>query len=136
MSINKVIVLGHVGQIKVSNTGSGDKVFSTSIAHNVRYKKRDTGELIESTTWVDVVAFGKTANTLAEYVSKGDKLYIEGEITKDKWTDNNGSERISQKVRINSFEFCGRSNREATTERQDPATQKPEEEDLNDDIPF
>jgi single-strand DNA-binding protein len=108
-------------------TSSGDMVASFSLA----YTKKRKGE--ESTTWFRCTAFGKTAEIVERYVSKGAPLLIEGEITSRKYTDKNGLEKESWDVAVNNLVLLGsKRDGEAPSKPSAPASA----ENFDDDIPF
>ena len=86
-SVNKVTLLGNVGKAPEAKAlPSGAMVANFSIATSYRYKAK-SGEWQESTEWHNVVAYGKLADIIREYVGKGSKLYVEGRLTTRSWED-------------------------------------------------
>jgi single-strand DNA-binding protein len=95
-SVNKVILLGNVGQPpEVKSSGNGTLRASVSLATNERRKVGDNWE--DFTEWHRVVFFGRLAEIVRDYVRKGSKLFIEGKLRTHKW-DENGSTRYSTNV--------------------------------------
>jgi single-strand DNA-binding protein len=95
MSVNKVILIGHVGKDPEVKYGpSGTAVCRFSVATNESFKDK-TGEQQKRTEWHSVVCFGKLAEVCGEYLTKSKQVYIEGSIRSGKWQDQNGNERKS-----------------------------------------
>jgi single-strand DNA-binding protein len=93
-SVNKVILLGNVGkdpEIKV--LPSGQPVANFSIATSDRYKDQQ-GNFQDRTEWHNVVAYGKLADIIRDYVKKGNKLYIEGRLTTRSWDDKETNKKV------------------------------------------
>jgi single-strand DNA-binding protein len=93
MSVNKVILIGHVGKDPEVKYGpSGTAVCRFSVATNETFKDK-TGEQQKRTEWHSVVCFGKLAEVCGEYLAKSKQVYIEGTIRSHKWEDRDGHER-------------------------------------------
>jgi single-strand DNA-binding protein len=91
--VNKVILLGNVGRDpEVRSTGNGQSVASFSLATSRRWKDRD-GNKQEQTEWHNVVAWGKLADVVAKYVTKGLRVFIEGRIETKSWDDKTSGEK-------------------------------------------
>lgn len=102
--INKVILIGNLGQDpEVKYMPSGDAVANISIATSESWKDKNTGEKKEKTEWHRVAIFGKTAEIAGEYLRKGSKVYIEGQLQTRKWQDQNGQDRYTTEVVIRPF---------------------------------
>lgn len=138
MSINKVILLGRLGQDpKISNLQNGNKIASFNVATSESWKDKATGEKKERTEWHSVVIFNSGLVGLAEkYLVKGDQIYIEGQLQTRKWEDSNGVEKYKTEVVLQNFN----SNMQLLGGKKEQAEQafdEPQAEyDLNDDIPF
>ena len=104
-SVNKVILIGNVGQDpEIRSFQTGGKVCNLSIATSERWKDRETKEQKERTQWHRVVVFNEPLINLIEmYVKKGSKLYIEGQLETRKWTDASGQEKYSTEVVLRAF---------------------------------
>ena len=93
-SVNKVILLGNVGkdpEIKV--LPSGQPVANFSVATSDRFKDQQ-GNFQDRTEWHNVVAYGKLADIIRDYVKKGNKLYIEGRLTTRSWDDKETNKKV------------------------------------------
>ncbi len=92
LNINKAIIAGHVGSVKIQHTSGGDAVLNLSVATNKRWKDKDE-KINIYTQWHRVVVFGKLATAVKDFVKKGTAIYIEGEIRHRKWQDKDGVDR-------------------------------------------
>ena len=104
-SVNKVIIIGNLGRDpEVRTMQSGDKVANFSVATSERWKDRNSGEMQERTEWHRVVIFGRTAEIAEQYLRKGSKVYIEGQLQTRKWEDNQtGQERYTTEIVIRPY---------------------------------
>jgi single-strand DNA-binding protein len=104
-SVNKVILIGNLGNDpEVKSMNSGDRVCNLSIATSERWKDRSTGERQERTQWHRVVIFNQPLVSLAEqYLRKGSKVYLEGQLETRKWTDQSGVEKYSTEVVLRPY---------------------------------
>jgi len=97
--INKVILIGNLGnEPDVRYTQSGDAVANISLATSESWKDRDTGEAKERTEWHRVVFFGKLAEIVKQYLHKGSKVYVEGQLRTRKWQAPDGQDRYTTEV--------------------------------------
>lgn len=103
-SVNKVILVGNLGKDpEIRNMQSGDRVANLALATSERWKDRD-GNRQEKTEWHRVVIFVQPLVSLAEqYLNKGSKIYIEGQLETRKWTDQNGQEKYTTEVVLRPF---------------------------------
>jgi len=104
-SVNKVILVGNLGaDPEVRNLPSGGKVVNLSIATSENWKDKNTGEKKEKTEWHRVVIFGDGLTRVAEqYLKKGSKVYIEGQLQTRKWQDQSGADKYSTEVVLQGF---------------------------------
>ena len=99
MNVNKAILVGRVGSDPVVRETRGGTVCNVSLATNSGYGDK------EKTDWHKVTFFGKLADTVNEYVVKGQELYIEGRISYGKYTDKDGIEKYSTDIIANSMQM-------------------------------
>ncbi len=105
---NKVQLIGHVGQEpEIKNLEGGKKVASFSIATNDSYTN-DKGEKVEQTEWHKVIAWGKTAEIIEKYVTKGKEIAIEGKLTHRSYDDKNGEKRYVTEIVTNELVLLGK----------------------------
>lgn len=104
-SINKVILIGNVGQDpEIRSFQTGGKVCNLSIATSERWRDRESNEQKERTQWHRVVVFNENlVNLIEKYVNKGSKLYIEGQLETRKWTDSSGVDKYATEVVLRNF---------------------------------
>ena len=108
MSVNKVILLGRVGNDPdVKFMPSGNAVVNISIATNRKFKNQDSGSYEDKTEWHRVVIVNKPAETIGQYVRKGQQLYVEGRLQTRKWQDKDGVEKYSTDIISDNFTFVG-----------------------------
>jgi single-strand DNA-binding protein len=132
MSVNKFIGIGNLGRDpEMRFMPNGNAVCNFSIAISERYKDKVSGDMKEITEWVNIVMFGKLAEIAGEYLKKGSKVYVEGKLKTEKYTDKNGVEKFSTKVVAEKMDML-------STRTEGAAQSKPPEpEPFNeDDIPF
>jgi len=104
-SVNKVILVGNLGNDpEVRNLPSGGKVVNLSVATSERWRDRNTGEQREKTEWHRVVIFSEGLARVAEqYLKKGSKVYLEGQLQTRKWQDQSGQDKYSTEVVLQNF---------------------------------
>jgi len=104
---NRVILAGNVTRdLEEQYTPTGIAVSETGLAVNRQYKDK------EETAFVDLIFWGKSAETVCKYVHKGDPILIEGRLTQDRWQAKDGSKRSKLRVTVERFEFLrGRQDR-------------------------
>ncbi|MEN0652426.1 MULTISPECIES: single-stranded DNA-binding protein [Hyphobacterium] len=104
-SVNKVILVGNLGKDpEVRAMNSGDKVASFSIATSETWRDKNSGERREKTEWHNVVIFDQNIVKVAEnYLKKGSKVYVEGQLQTRKWQDRDGNDRYTTEVVLQRF---------------------------------
>src|SRR6201990_2726818 len=104
-SVNKVILVGNLGKDpEVRRLNSGEPVVNLSLATSESWRDKATGERKEKTEWHRVVIFNEGLAKIAEqYLKKGAKVYIEGQLQTRKWTDQQGVEKYSTEVVLQGF---------------------------------
>ena len=102
--INKVILVGNLGQNpEVSFMPSGGAVANITIATSESWRDKQTGEQKEKTEWHRVVLFGKLAEVAGEYLKKGSKVYIEGQLQTRKWQNQQGQDQYTTEVVVQGY---------------------------------
>lgn len=104
-SVNKVILVGNLGKDpEVRSMQTGDRVCNLTIATSESWKDRNSGERREKTEWHRVVIFNQALVGIAEqYLRKGSKIYIEGQLETRKWTDQSGVEKYTTEVVLRPY---------------------------------
>lgn len=107
MSVNKAILIGRLGKDPELRFTSGGKAVCTfSLATSERWSAAD-GQKNESTTWHNIVAWGKQAEVIKEYLAKGREVYIEGRIANRSYDDKDGNKKYISEVVVQNFQFIG-----------------------------
>lgn len=106
--INKVILVGHLGQDpEVKYMPSGKAVANVSIATTDQWKDKDSGEMRDRTEWHRVVFFNRLAEIVGEYLRKGAQVYVEGRLQTRKWQDQNGQDRYTTEIVASEMQMLG-----------------------------
>ena len=99
-SLNKVILIGNLGKDpEIRYTQGGDPIANFSLATNESWTDK-SGQKQERTEWHRVEVFGKPAQVVRDYLTKGRQVYIEGSIRYDEWTDKDGNKQKMTKIRV------------------------------------
>lgn len=149
-SVNKVFLLGNVGKDPdIRATGGGTTVASFSLATSERTKDQ-SGNWTDRTEWHNLVAYGKLAEIIRDYVKKGGKLFVEGRIQTRSWDDkNSGEKKYRTEIIVNELSLLsgrgegdgGGYNRSSSTSYDQRSPAPTDElvqstEITDDDIPF
>jgi single-strand DNA-binding protein len=104
-SVNKVILIGNLGaDPEVRNTQDGRPIVNLRVATSENWRDKSTGERREKTEWHRVVIFNEGLCRIAEqYLKKGSKVYLEGQLQTRKWQDQSGQDRYSTEVVLQGF---------------------------------
>jgi single-strand DNA-binding protein len=146
-SVNKVILMGNLGRDpEVRRLNSGDPVVSLSIATSESWRDKASGERKERTEWHRVVIYNENLGKVAEqYLRKGSKVYLEGQLQTRKFNDKDGNEKFTTEVVLTRFRGELVLLDRADGDRSDrPAPAMPgagesrsfQRDDLDDEIPF
>ena len=119
-TVNKVFIIGRLGQEpQIRYMPNGTAVLSISIATNDGYKDSQTGQFIDNTEWHNVTIFGKKAEIVTQYRTKGDLLMIEGRLRTQKWQDKaTGQDRYKTDIVANEIELIGQSSEQVQQQPQ------------------
>jgi single-strand DNA-binding protein len=134
-SVNKCILVGNLGRDpEVRTFQNGGRVANLSLATSESWKDKDSGERKERTEWHRVVVFNEGLVKVCEnYLRKGSKVYLEGQVETRKFTDNSGAERFTTEIVLRPF----RSEIVMLGDKQESAPQEPAGGgDLDDEISF
>jgi single-strand DNA-binding protein len=140
-SFNRVLLMGNLTRNpEIRYTPSGTAVADLGLAVNENFKNK-AGETVEQTCFVDVVVWGRQAETAAEYLQKGSPVFVEGRLQLDQWENQQGEKRSKLRVRADRVQFLGAPGKgteysaaPAVSAPQTPASPVPEADD--DDVPF
>lgn len=120
---------------QLSYLPSQTAVVDFGLAINWKWKSK-SGEDKDETCFVDCRAFGRTAENLNKYMNKGDPLFVEGRLTFDSWTTQDGSKRSKHRVTIESFQFLGSAEKAKPEANPKYSGGDVEGQTPNGDIPF
>ena len=142
-TLNKVMLIGHLGdEVKIHRFEDGGCVGRFPLATNETYMNKQTNERVSNTEWHNIVLRNKAAEICEKYLSKGDKVYIEGRINTRKWQDDKGNDRYSTEINCTEFTFLSNKNEIPTqTDSSSSVSEKKVESPANpveetDDLPF
>ncbi len=128
-NLNRVFLIGNLTRDpELRYTPGGMAIASFGIAVNTPMGKDESGNLKTETLFIDVVAFGKQAETLAEYMKKGRLILVEGRLRYRTWEDANGNKRSKHEVILSSFQFL--SSKSKTEDAFDDTAAPAEDEDI------
>lgn len=104
---NKVILAGNLARdIEIRYLQSGTAVASTAIATNRKFKATD-GTMKDETMFIDITFWGRTAEIANQYLRKGSQVLVEGRLTLEQWTAQDGSKRSKHQVAVESLQMLG-----------------------------
>jgi len=138
-TLNKVMLIGHLGDdIKMHYFDGGGSIGRFPLATNESYVNKNTGEKVSNTEWHNLVVRNKAAEICEKYLSKGDRIYVEGRIKTRKWTGEDGADRYSTKINVNEFTFLTTKKDVSQTSPSDsvPDTNSEAVPLEKDDLPF
>lgn len=151
-SVNKVILIGNLGRDpEIRSTQDGREIANLAVATSESWKDRNTGERKEKTEWHRVVVFNEgLVNVIKNYLKKGAKVYLEGQLQTRKWTDKDGQEKYSTEVVLQGFNgvltmLDGKGGSDGSSAGgyavgnsgfQSPSSSKSSSELMDDEIPF
>jgi single-strand DNA-binding protein len=154
-TVNKVILIGHTGDaVKMKYFEGGNCIGRFPLATNEEYVNRNTGERVSNTEWHNCVVRNKAAEVCEKYLSKGDKIYVEGRIKSRQWTGEDGQQRYTTEIQVQEFTFLTpkgdnqggqqRSNNQSNSSQQQNNQQMNQrsqpvpqpQESPEDDLPF
>ena len=123
---NKIILVGNLTrdiEMKFSQTGMA--IAKTAIATSKKFKS-NTGEQKEEVCFVDITFFGRSAEVANQFLRKGSKILVEGRLTFDQWTDQNGQKRSKHGVNVDVMQMLG--NKEEPSHNHPPAEERQEQQ--------
>ncbi len=132
-SLNKIMLIGNVGQDpELRYTPDGNPVANFSIAVNRR--RRVGEEFKDETEWFNIVCFSRTAENVNQYLTKGQKVYVEGRFQSSEYVGQDGNQRKSYEVIANEVTFLStRSEAESTNPNNTQNQEKPESKSVDSD---
>ena len=146
-TLNKVMLIGHLGdEVKMHYFDGGGSIGRFPLATNETYTNKQTNERVTTTEWHNIVVRNKGAEICEKYLSKGDRVYIEGRLKTRKWQDDKGADRYSTEIHCTDFKFLTtKKESEGSSPNQSEQVKKPlpKQDSVNepigeqdDDLPF
>ena len=146
-TLNKVMLIGHLGdEVKMHYFEGGNAIGRFPIATNESYTNRQTGEKITTTEWHNIVVRNKLAEICEKFLSKGDKVYLEGRIKTRQWEGQDGEKKYTTEIHVADMTFLTTKKEldNKTTSKNPPISELPKEnkitsepsKDQDDDLPF
>ena len=132
------MLIGHLGDdVKMHYFDGGGCVGRFPLATNEVYTNKTSGEKVTNTDWHNIVLRNKAAEICEKYLSKGDKIYIEGRIKTRKWQDQDQKDRYTTEVIVDEFTFLSTKKNDASND-SNPSSNPPVVEDNppESDLPF
>ena len=146
---NKVILLGNLTRdIELKYTPDGLAVAKVGLATNRVYTDPTTKEKKQEVMFIDVVIFGRAAETSHQYLRKGSQVLVEGRLSLNQWIDNSGQKRSKHEVIVETIKFLGGRDNNNSQPTQQSQTQQPQQTqnvpvdnipadiDIDENIPF
>lgn len=135
-SINQATVIGFVGdEPKTTTAQNGSTIASLSVATTDKgFTKQDGTKVEDKTEWHNIVAFGRLAEVIKNYVHKGASVYVQGKMRTRSYTDKNSINRYITEIVADTFQMLDRRPDYQPTTGQQPLSQPPQQG--NDDLPF
>jgi single-strand DNA-binding protein len=138
-SLNKVMLIGHLGDdVKMHYFDGGNCIGRFQLATNEVYVNKTTNEKITSTEWHNLVVRNKAAEICEKYLSKGDKIYVEGRIKSRQWQAEDGSTKHTTEIQVTEFTFLTtKKDTESNKALHSPESTKNTNFDIqNNDLPI
>lgn len=133
MSVNKVILLGRLGQDpELKYTPGGAAVCNFSMATTEAWTDK-SGQKQEKTEWHRIVVWGKLAELCNQYLAKGRQAFVEGRLQTRSWDDKDGSKRYTTEILANTVQFIGGATATTNTNVDKSFNQAPANENMNQD---
>lgn len=115
--VNRVFLIGNLGkdpEVRYSQSGMAVANLTLATTEGVKVD----GEWTEKTEWHRLVAFGKTAENINQYLSKGSSIYVEGRLQTRQWEDKEGVTKYTTEIVVNDCKFLGSPDRESKPEQR------------------
>ena len=139
-TLNKVMLIGHLGDdVKIHFFDGGGCVGRFPIATNEVYTNKTSGEKVTNTDWHNVVLRNRAAEICEKYLSKGDKIYIEGRLKTRKWQDQDNKDRYTTEINVDEFTFLSTKKNQMDEVQPNNINPNPPAGEVNpaeEDLPF
>ena len=143
--LNRVTLIGNLGQDpEIRSTKDGREIANFSLATTESWKDKSTGEKKDKTEWHRIVVFGPLAGIVKNYVKKGSKLYVEGQLKTREWTDKDGIKKYTTEIVLQGFNsnlqmLAGKNNnapQDQLNKDMNKVAEAFDNQELDDEIPF
>jgi single-strand DNA-binding protein len=125
-TLNKVMLIGHLGdEVKMHYFEGGGSIGRFPIATNESYTNKQTGERVTNTDWHNIVVRNKAAEVCEKYLSKGDKVYVEGRLKNRQWQGEDGNTRYTTEVHVQEFTFLSTKKESMANNQAQPSGGSP-----------
>ena len=125
-TLNKVMLIGHLGdEVKMHYFEGGGSIGRFPIATNESYTNKQTGERVTNTDWHNIVVKNKAAEVCEKYLSKGDKVYVEGRLKNRQWQGEDGNTRYTTEVHVQEFTFLSTKKESMANNQAQPSGGSP-----------
>lgn len=142
-TLNKVMLIGHLGdEIKMHYFDGGNSIGRFPLATNESYTNKD-GDKVTTTDWHNIVVRNKLAEICEKYLTKGDKIYCEGQIRNRQWDGEDGQKHYTTEIHVRDLTFLSNKKAESKNTNQEvknqdakPIPPKKSTNAADDDLPF
>jgi len=143
--LNDCSFIGRLGkEPKMVTTQSGSTIANFSIACSDDYNDKNTGQKVDQTNWINIVAFGNLAEIIGQYLKKGSRIYVSGKQVTRKWQDQSGVDKYTTEIVANEMQMLdskpdGQQQGQQQAQQQQAAPQQQQGgqfDSFDDDIPF
>ena len=140
-TLNKVMLIGHLGDdVKMHYFEGGGSIGRFPLATNESYTNKSTGEKVNNTEWHNIVVRNKAAEICEKYLTKGDKVYVEGKLKNRQW-EQDGIRRYATEIVATDMTFLSTKksaemNQNPSQNQGTPAASQNVVEPMDDDLPF
>lgn len=125
-TLNKVMLIGHLGdEVKMHYFEGGGCIGRFPLATNETYTNKQTGERVTNTDWHNIVVRNKAAEICEKYLSKGDKVYVEGRLKNRQWQGEDGNTRYTTEVHVQDFTFLTTKQESIANNSEQSSQQQP-----------
>ena len=123
--LNQCAFIGRLGkEPKIVTTNNGSIVANFSIACSDDYNDKNTGQKVDQTNWINIVAFGKLAEIIGKYLKKGSKIYVSGKQVTRKWQDQSGADKYTTEIVANEMQMLDSKPDDQQGQQQSQAPQQ------------
>lgn len=124
-TLNKVMLIGHLGdEVKMHYFEGGGCIGRFPLATNDSYTNKQTGERVVNTEWHNIVVRNKAAEICEKYLSKGDKVYVEGRLKNRQWQGEDGNTRYTTEIQVTDFTFLSTKQESQSNAAVNPSAQQ------------